>query len=492
MKKLSNKIRTGVLGSLVLTSLLTIFLVLKSEHKILREDLVHNGETLSQTVAAICLEPFLSNDYPLLDTPIEMAGKGNPLVSYIRASQLENEETQLRASYGEKTAGEETGIEIFRAPVVMQEEGQPAKILGDVEVGLSTARLEKQLATSTWQLLLGTALTFALLAIVIGKVLRRSVLDPVDDLSRQASRIGSGDLESPVEPTTDDELGGLALTMNEMRDNLKGSYEKIEREIKEKTEAMLVAQQADKVKSQFLANMSHEIRTPINGVLGCLELALETEEAIAHQEEELLGEARTCAQSLLALVDDILDIARIESRSMTFELAPINPVATLSGFEGDWRKKAADKGLELDLRLDPELDLVMYTALAEFQRLVGNIVDNAIKFTDQGSVHIEAGRIEGVEPAMMVIDVRDTGVGIPPEKKEEIFLPFTQDDNSSTREYGGAGLGLSVSRQLARLLGGDITVSSRPGKGSTFTISLPLDSRRSRQNLSLHQDATAS
>ena len=135
MKKLSNKIRTGVLGSLVLTSLLTIFLVLKSEHKILREDLVHNGETLSQTVAAICLEPFLSNDYPLLDTPIEMAGKGNPLVSYIRASQLENEETQLRASYGEKTAGEETGIEIFRAPVVMQEEGQPAKILGDVEVG---------------------------------------------------------------------------------------------------------------------------------------------------------------------------------------------------------------------------------------------------------------------------------------------------------------------------------------------------------------------
>ena len=140
---------------------------------------------------------------------------------------------------------------------------------------------------------------------------------------------------------------------------------------------------------------------------------------------------------------------------------------------------------------DSRPNLVMYTALAEFQRLVGNIVDNAIKFTDQGSVHIEAGRIEGVEPAMMVIDVRDTGVGIPPEKKEEIFLPFTQDDNSSTREYGGAGLGLSVSRQLARLLGGDITVSSRPGKGSTFTISLPLDSRRSRQNLSLHQDATA-
>ena len=491
MKKLSNKIRTGVLGSLVLTSILTIVLVLKSEHQILQEDLDHNGKTLSQTVAAVCLESLLSNDFPYLETYIEKAARDNPHVSYIEVRQLADGERQLVARYGEKASKEDGGVEVFQAPVQLRERGSRTEVLGDVEIGLSTERLEKLLATSTWQLLLGAALTFAMLALVLGKVLRHSVLDPVDDLARHATRIGSGDLEAPIEPTTNDELGSLALTMNEMRGNLKGSYEKIEREIKEKTEALLVAQQADKVKSQFLANMSHEIRTPINGVLGCLELALETEEAIAPQEEELLGEARTCAQSLLALVDDILDIARIESRSMTFELAPLNPVATLSGSEGDWRKKAAGKGLELGLRLDPELDLVMYTAPAEFQRLVGNIVDNAIKFTDQGSVHIEAGRIEGVEPAMMVIDVRDTGVGIPPEKKEEIFLPFTQDDNSSTREYGGAGLGLSVSRQLARLLGGDITVSSRPGKGSTFTISLPLDSRRSRQNLSLHQDATA-
>ena len=488
MKKLSNKIRTGVLGSLVLTSLLTIFLVLKSEHKILREDLVHNGETLSQTVAAICLEPFLSNDYPLLDTPIEMAGKGNPLVSYIRASQLENEETRLRASYGEKTAGEEAGIEIFRAPVVMQEEGQPAKILGDVEVGLSTARLEKQLATSTWQLLLGTALTFALLAIVIGKVLRRSVLDPVDDLSRHASRIGSGDLESPVEPTTDDELGGLALTMNEMRDNLKGSYEKIEREIKEKTEAMLVAQQADKVKSQFLANMSHEIRTPINGVLGCLELALETDEAAIPQDAELLDEARNCARSLLTLVDDILDIARIESRSMAFELGPLNPATTLTRLESRWREKAKAKGLELELRLHPELDTVMYTAPDEFQRVVNNLVDNAIKFTSEGSVRIEASKPESVGPSMIRIEIIDTGIGIPREKNEEIFLPFTQTDSSSTRKYGGAGLGLSVSRQFARLLGGDINVASQPGRGSTFTINLPFDSRQYRQSRPLLQD----
>ena len=491
MKKLSNRIRTGVLGSLVVTSIVAIGLILHSEHQILRENLDHNGNNLSRIVAAGCLESLIEDDYPYIETYIEEAAKDNPYVSYIEVRKRADGEQKRVAHFGEKPLQDKDGVEIFAAPVQMQERGVQADVIGDVEVGLSTERLEKLLADSTWQLLLGAALTFAMLALVLGKVLRRSVLDPVDALSEHASRIGSGDLESPVEPTTDDELGGLALAMNEMRDSLKGSYEEIEREIKEKTEAMLVAQQADKVKSQFLANMSHEIRTPINGVLGCLELALETEEAIAPQEEELLGEARTCAQSLLALVDDILDIARIESRSMTFELAPINPVATLSGFEGNWRKKAAGKGLELDLRLDPKLDLVMYTAPAEFQRLVGNIDDNAIKFTDQGSVHIEAGRIEGTEPAMMVIDVRDTGVGIPPEKKEEIFLPFTQDDNSSTREYGGAGLGLSVSRQLARLLGGDITVSSRPGKGSTFTISLPLDSRRSRQNLSLHQDATA-
>ena len=117
-----------------------------------------------------------------------------------------------------------------------------------------------------------------------------------------------------------------------------------------------------------------------------------------------------------------------------------------------------------------------------------NLLSNAIKFTDEGGIRIEAGAGEGGEPAMMVIRVSDTGAGIPPEKMEEIFLPFTQNDSSSTRDYGGAGLGLSVSRQFARLLGGDICVSSEPGKGSSFTINLPLDSRQYRQSRSLSQD----
>jgi signal transduction histidine kinase len=320
--------------------------------------------------------------------------------------------------------------------------------------------------------------------------LRRSVLDPIDDLSIHANRIGNGDLESPIKPTTEDELGNLALTMDKMRNNLKESYAKVAREMKEKTEALLVAQQADKVKSQFLANMSHEIRTPINGVLGCLELALSPEEPGAAGNEEFLAEAKTCAGSLLTLVDDILDIARIESRSMSFELSPINPLATLSRLEGQWRERASRKGLELDLHLHPELDLMVYTAPAEFQRLLENVVDNAIKFTDQGGVRIEAGGSEGVEPAMMVISVCDTGMGIPPEKMEEIFLPFTQNDISSTRKFGGAGLGLSVSRQFARLLGGDLTVSSRVDEGSTFTISLPLDSRQYRQDQPVARNVT--
>ncbi|MEC7922461.1 MAG: ATP-binding protein, partial [Planctomycetota bacterium] len=125
-----------------------------------------------------------------------------------------------------------------------------------------------------------------------------------------------------------------------------------------------------------------------------------------------------------------------------------------------------------------------------FQRLLENVVDNAIKFTDEGKVGIEAGRSEGGEPAMMVIRVCDTGVGIPPGKLEEIFLPFTQNDISSTRKFGGAGLGLSVGRQFARLLGGDISVSSRIDEGSTFTISLPLDSRQHLQNQPVARNLT--
>ena len=488
MKKLSNRIRTGVLGSLVVTSIVAICLILHSERKILRENLDHNGKNLSQIVAAGCLESLIEDDYPYIETYIEEAAKDNPYVSYIEVRKLAGAGRKLVANFGEKPREEKGGVEVFEALVQMKEQGSQADIIGNIEVGLSTERLESLVAATTWQLLLGAALTFAMLAIVLGKVLRRSVLDPVDDLSTHASRIGSGDLESPIEPTTNDELGGLALTMNEMRSNLKGSYEKIEREIKKKTEALLAAQQANKVKSQFLANMSHEIRTPINGVLGCLELALETEEVESQQDPELLSEARNCARSLLTLVDDILDIARIESRSMTFELGPLNPVTTLTRLESQWREKAEEKGLDLELRLEPELDAVMYTAQDEFQRLVNNLVDNAIKFTSEGAVRIEARRLDGLACPMIGIEVIDTGAGIPREKNEEIFLPFTQNDSSSTRDYGGAGLGLSVSRQFARLLGGDICVSSEPGKGSSFTINLPLDSRQYRQSRSLSQD----
>ena len=490
MKKLSNRIRTGVLGSLVVTSIVAISLILNSERKILRENLDHNGKSLSQIVAAGCLESLIEDDYPYIETYIEEAAKDNPYVSYIEVRKLAGTERKLIANFGEKPRQEKGGVEIFQAPVQMRELGAQTDIIGNIEVGLSTERLETLVAATTWQLLLGAALTFAMLAIVLGKVLRRSVLDPVDDLITHASRIGSGDLESPIKPTTNDELGSLALTMNEMRSNLKGSYEKIEQEIKQKTEALLATQQANKVKSQFLSNMSHEIRTPINGVLGCLELALSSEEPGAAGNEEFLAEAKTCASSLLTLVDDILDIARIESRSMSFELSPINPLATLSKLEGQWRERASRKGLDLDLHLQPELDLMVYTAPAEFQRLLENVVDNAIKFTDQGGVRIEAGGSEGVEPAMMVIRVCDTGVGIPPEKMEEIFLPFTQNDISSTRKFGGAGLGLSVSRQFARLLGGDLTVSSRVDEGSAFTISLPLDSRQYRQDQPVARNVT--
>ena len=134
---------------------------------------------------------------------------------------------------------------------------------------------------------------------------------------------------------------------------------------------------------------------------------------------------------------------------------------------------------------------MVYTAPAEFQRLLENVVDNAIKFTGEGGIRSEAGVDEG-EPAMMVIRVSDTGAGIPPEKLEEIFLPFTQNDISSTRKFGGAGLGLSVSRQFARLLGGDILVSSKVDEGSVFTISLPLDSRQYRQDQQAARNLTPS
>ncbi len=245
-------------------------------------------------------------------------------------------------------------------------------------------------------------------------------------------------------------------------------------ETKEQLEKATAAAQASNIaKSQFLANMSHEIRTPLNGVLGFTEILIEQDEELSREDRlEFLTCIQTSGKHLLSVINDILDLSKIESENLELEYLDYSPHALIAEVISLLRAKAQEKGLRLESEWIGPLPETIKTDPTRLRQLLLNLVGNAIKFTNQGEVFLSARIDQTQERARLVIDIKDTGTGIPEEKQQSIFEAFQQADNSITRQFGGTGLGLSISKQLAVAMGGDITVKSTPGEGSTFTVTI--------------------
>ncbi len=236
---------------------------------------------------------------------------------------------------------------------------------------------------------------------------------------------------------------------------------------KERAEASNIA------KSQFLANMSHEIRTPLNGVLGFTNILMEQGENLSWEERfDYLSCIQTSGNHLLSVINDILDLSKIESENIELEYLDYSPHSLIGEVIGLLRAKAQEKGLRLESQWSGPLPETIKTDPTRLRQLLINLVGNAIKFTDQGEVHLAARIDQTGDQFKLIIDIRDTGTGIPLDKQQAIFEAFQQADNSITRQFGGTGLGLSISKQLAMAMGGDITVQSTPGEGSTFTVTI--------------------
>jgi PAS domain S-box-containing protein len=236
-------------------------------------------------------------------------------------------------------------------------------------------------------------------------------------------------------------------------------------------EAKLAAENANRSKSEFLANMSHEIRTPMNAIIGLSRLAAETE--LTPKQQDYLQKIQVSSQALLGILNDVLDLSKIESGRMEIEHIEFDPTMMLQSVSDLFMAKAEETGLEIFLDIAPEIPLTVVGDPLRIQQILTNLVSNAIKFTPKGEIHIRMDLEESNDNDMLLqLTVRDTGIGISESVIERLFRPFTQADASTTRRFGGTGLGLVISKQLAELMGGSIKVSSQPGQGSTFSFSV--------------------
>jgi signal transduction histidine kinase/CheY-like chemotaxis protein len=300
--------------------------------------------------------------------------------------------------------------------------------------------------------------------VVVSVLISRSIADPLTELVRGAEAIGNGDLSTRVETKSSDEIGILFRAFNTMASNLAIAQTKL-------AEAKEDAEVANLAKSEFLANMSHEIRTPMTAVLGFSEILMGSVKD--PEQREAVRTIMRNGEYLIGLINDILDLSKIEAGKLEVEHIQCSPCEILSEVASLMRVRANAKNLDLAIEYDGPMPQMIHSDPTRLRQILINLAGNAVKFTEVGGVRLVARLLDAESDASrMQFEVVDSGIGMTEEQIANLFKPFQQADTSTSRKHGGTGLGLTISQRLAEKLGGAISVESTSGEGSTFTVTV--------------------
>jgi len=335
----------------------------------------------------------------------------------------------------------------------------------DLEIETHALRgMQAQLWQTSW----AGGLGYLTLVLVLWQWTIRRLIIPLQVLTEESLTSVDGRDSFHLVPDGPSEVRQLTESLASLINRLISARGHLEDKIKERT---IELERANKAKNEFLANMSHEIRTPMTAILGYADLCQE-KKTTAKDRRRYLEVINANGQHLLSVINDILDISKIEAGRMNVDRRNCQPFDVVSEVVNLMEAPALEKGLELIVSSDGPVPDLIQTDATRLRQILLNLIGNAIKFTDEGEVALTVSVVPGTEGEgeLVQFEVRDTGVGLTQEEIGHIFKPFVQADSSSTREYGGTGLGLTISRVLSQLLGGDLTCSSEQGVGSCFVV----------------------